>query len=741
MSLRKPAFRVPIVVAGVFIALSGALFAAAPSQAARAAPPVALTASAAPPVPRGAVRLGTLPAGTRLSLDVALNLPDQARLTAFLGGLQDPRSPFYQRFLRPGQFGPRFGPSLAQVASVENALRAAGLSPGPVSANRLSIPVTATAAAVEHAFGVTLDRYRLPGGADAYAAAAAPRLPASVAPLVLGVLGLSDLYPEQHLSTGPAPAAPLSPLSSRIAGRAAGRARPAAALGPQPCSAASGSLANTANVVAAHYGLNLLYLLHDFAKGVKVGILELEPNLPADITAYKQCYGISTKVSYVKVDGGAGSGAGSGESALDIEMLAGLAPQASLDVYQAPNTQAGFYGIFRKFAVSDTDKVLSVSWGSCEDKNTVATMKAQETLFEQANAQGQTVFSAAGDEGSTGCFNPSTGKSDPRVSAISPASAPYVLGVGGTSFEGSGSTQKEVVWNDSDSAFGTGAGGGGVSSIWCMPAYQHQTKIPGIVSARSRKDRSSSCKSKYFREVPDVSAAADPLFGYAVFYDGEWVDGGIGGTSAATPVWAAIAALVNASPYCAAYGSRGPTLPQNLYNVVAARHAYVYASTPQVVRDVTIGNNDYTPSGYTGGLYPSARGYDMASGLGVPMVSGLSNHEWEVFLAGLTQLLCHQSASRLKAVKVTSVSPKSGPAHKKTKVTVHGAGFLPIGFADEAQILSGSKVLATVAATCTTTACKLTLPAESARTVDIRIFAVSLWPSAKSTADRFTYKA
>lgn len=57
-----------------------------------------------------------------------------------------------------------FGPSLEQVAAVENALRAAGLSPGPVAPDRLSIPVTATAAAVEHAFGVTLDRYRLAGG-------------------------------------------------------------------------------------------------------------------------------------------------------------------------------------------------------------------------------------------------------------------------------------------------------------------------------------------------------------------------------------------------------------------------------------------------------------------------------------------------------------------------------------------------------------------------------------------------
>ena len=54
--------------------------------------------------------------------------------------------------------------------------------------------------------------------------------------------------------------------------------------------------------------------------------------------------------------------------------------------------------------------------------------------------------------------------------------------------------------------------------------------------------------------------------------------------------------------------------------------------------------------------------------------------------------------------------------------------------------MSGSKVLATVAASCGTTACTITLPAESARTVDIRIFAESLWGSARSRGDRYRYR-
>lgn len=740
-----------IAILAACAAVLGVLTSAAPSRAGLS-PLVALAASRAPGLPAGTVRLGALPPAAKISFEVTLNVPDQAALTAFLAGLNDPASPFFQRFLRPGQFGPMFGASLAQVTAVRDALRSAGLSPGQVSADRLSIPVTATASAIDRAFRITLDGYRLPGGREAFANTAAPAIPAAVAPLVQGVVGLDDLYPLRHFGSGPLAGARVrtsaiaaaSPVRTRTVAGAAPAVAPAVGHGPQPCAAATGSLANTSDIIAAHYGLNLPYLMGDLGQGVSVGILELEPNLTSDIAAYKRCYGISTRVNYIKVDGGAGSGAGSGEAALDIESVAGFAPKSVIDVYQAPNKGdgpgSGFYDIFKKFVTSDKDKVLSVSWGECEDDSTAAAMKAQETLFQQANAQGQTIFVAAGDEGSTTCFNPSATTADDRVSADTPASSPYVIGVGGTGFTGSGSSQQEVVWNDSDSLIGSGAGGGGVSSLWCMPNYQYRPRIPGIISPDSKQDTNTSCKSKHFREVPDISADGDPLSGYATFYDGDWLFGGVGGTSAATPLWASIAALTDASPFCKAYGSRGATLPQTLYSVVAGHHSYVYAAKPQVVRDVTSGNNDYTPSGYTGGLYPATRGYDMASGLGVPMVSGLFNHRWYIFLAGLMQLSCHLTATKLKTVKVTRVSPSSGPAGKKAKVTVRGAGFLPIGFADEAQILSGSKVLATVNATCSTTVCTLTLPAESARTVDIKVFAESLWSSSRNRVDRYTYK-
>ncbi len=751
MRVSKLARRRPFVPIFASIALLAALSAATPSLAAqsgaRTDQPVRLTASASPAAPAGAVRLGTLPAATRLSIEVTLSVPDQPALNAFLDGLTNQQSPYYQKFLQPGQFGSRFGPSLAEVASVDSALRAAGLSPGKVSSNRLAIPVTATAAAIEHAFGITLENYRMPGGREAYANTAAPVLPAAIAPLVQGVLGLSNLYPEQALSVSSPSAAPqaaIAPLAPRTTAGVASKvtasaASAASSAGPQPCAGAILSEGETANIIASVYGTGLLEANGDLGKGAKVGVLELGPNLRSDISAYESCYGISTKVNYVKVDGGAGGGAGSGEEALDIEIVAGLVPDGTIDVYQAPNTSAGFYDDFKKFVTSDTDRVLSVSWGLCEANTVRANADAQETLFEQANAQGQVIFAAAGDNGSTDCYDASASTADDALSVDSPASAPYVLGVGGTSFVLGQRPSDQVVWNDSGDILGTGAGGGGVSSFWCMPSYQYQPKIPGVINDDSVRDSSTSCKKKYYREVPDLSANADPLYGYAIYYDGSWDV--IGGTSAAAPVWASVASLIDVSPFCAAYGSKSPMLPQNLYKAVAKYHSYIYGKTPAVVRDVTSGNNDYTNSGYTGGLYPATKGYDMASGLGTPMTFGDVNHTYYFFLSGLAQVLCHEGATKLKTVGISRVSPDSGRAGKKTKVMVFGKGFLPITYADQAWIMSGNKVLAKVYAYCTTTTeCHFTMPKESARTVEIKIYASSLWPSPGTRADRFTYK-
>jgi subtilase family serine protease len=732
--------RLGVAIAAALGGLAGGMVVSTPSQAAGfaaaagAGSPVALQASAAPKLPTGAVRVGEMSPSSMISLVVTLKVPDQSALNAFIAGLSERSSPLFHHFLQPGQFGPMFGPSLTQVDAVENALRAAGLSPGQVSSDRLSIPVTASASAIDHAFGIQLVSYRLSDGRVAYANSAAPRLPADVEPLVDGVLGLDNLYPQQSQASWPS-----APVAAEHPARAAIRAA-ADTAGPQPCTAATDITAEgafTANQLAEYYGMSPLYSLGDLGHGARVALVEFETNLTSDISSYESCYGIKTPVSYVKVDGGAtGNAAGSGEAALDIEDVAGLAPDATINVYQAPNTATGAYDDYQAI-VSGKDQVVSTSWGECEDYATESDVTSWETLFEEANTEDQTWFAAAGDSGSTGCLR-SGGPDAGDVNAQTPASSPLVVGVGGTTIGASA----ETVWNNSGSD--DGAGGGGISDIWCMPSYQYQTRIPGLINADSQTNSecSTSNGGDAIRQVPDVSADADPDTGYVIIYSGKWM--AIGGTSAAAPLWAAIAALTDASPFCADYGSGAAgVLPEGLYVAVAATHSYIYATSsdqvPEVLYDVTSGNNDYTPSGYTGGLYPAGTGYDEASGLGTPIVSGLNaSLKPSTFYPGLTALMCAVYATKLTSVKVTSVAPSAGPAGRSTTVTVNGSGFLPIAGADMAVV--GTTELP--ASCASTTACKVTVPAKAAgTTINIQISAEDFEPSAVTAADRYEYVA
>ena len=739
-------FRLWCAVTAALAGLGGVLL-SAPSASAR--PPVAVLAAAErvapahaarigarPVVPRTARKLGLEPPETSVDLEIGLKVRNHAALTSFIAGLSDRGSPLFHHFLRPGQFGARFGPTPAQVARVEAALRSVGLVPGPVDLDRLAIGVRAPAATVDRAFATTLVRYRLASGRVAYVNSAAPRIPAAAAPYVSGVLGLDTLTAPSSLAIRPAAphgrvratAVPQKPVPTRSA---------AISQGPRPCNAAREAAeaygSYTADQLAAHYGMSPLYGLNDRGQGVHVALAEFEPDSPSDVSAYLSCYRLQTTVNYVKVDGGAGSGSGSGEAAIDIEDVAGLAPGATIDVYQAPKSGGtDTYDVYH--AIIDAkkpDPVVSTSWGLCEPYSDPSLITMEQSLFEQAAAQGQTVLAASGDSGSTDCY-PDGGAAAADLAVADPASQPYVVGVGGTSITPIG----ETAWNQTGT--GAGAGGGGLSSVWCMPSYQYQTGIPGLMSQYSQPDASctGAGQASYQRQVPDVSADADPNSGYTIYYGGSWT--AFGGTSAAAPLWAAVAALTDASPFCHAYGSGNAGIqPAGLYDLAGVASSYIYGDG-EALGDVTSDSNDYAPSGYTGGLYPATPGYDMATGLGTPLVSGYSAPGVaSSFYPGLAALMCYLYATRNVSPSITRLSPAAGPVKGGTRITVTGRGFLPIRGADVAEMGSTR-----MAASCsTTTTCTITMPAHSAGTGTIRIDVEDLVTSRATSHTRYDYAA
>jgi subtilase family serine protease len=571
-------------------ALFGLAVPAGASEPAAAAAPARV--GQAPKITAGAAYRGPLGGSASLRVDVELRPRDPAALAAYATAVSTPGDPLYQRYLPRGAFAGRFGPTDAAVAAVRSSLDAAGLKVGTISANHLTLPVTGSVARLDRAFSISVGSYRLPGGRVAFANNRAPLFAGAVAPDVLGVVGLDDLNLPQRLGAQRVTAPrPMAASPHVVTG------------GPQPCSAAvsaaPGQDAYTADQIASAYRFSSLYGAGDEGAGVTVALFELEPNLASDISAYQSCYGTSATVNYIKEDGGAGSGAGAGEAALDIEDVIGLAPKATVDVYQAPNSNTGLIDNYTAIVDSDTAKSVSTSWGGCESASGSTIISEEGTLFEQAATQGQSVFAAAGDNGSEDCDTSALAVDDP-------ASQPYVTGVGGTSLTAIGPAPTQTVWNES--ANGAGAGGGGISSSHTMPSYQSGASSSlNVINSHSSASPCRAASGSYCREVPDVSADADPYTGYLIYYDGSW--SGIGGTSAAAPLWAAFTALVDASTSCAGkpVGFANP----KLYSAAASAYSADF-------NDITSGNNDYTPSGYSGGLYPAGTAYDMASGLGTP---------------------------------------------------------------------------------------------------------------------------
>jgi subtilase family serine protease len=614
----------------------------------------------------------TVAAGSRLHLTVTLKPRDPAALAAYARAVSTPGTPLYHQYLSPDQFGRRFGASAVQLRRIRGAFARRGLKLGDPSAGRLSIPLAADVGTIERGFDVQLRRVRTRGGQAVVAATRAPAIAAGAAAGVQSIVGLDSSSAPQPLTRRARHQGPLTqPLADADAGAnaettgtstTATGTSTATAAGPQPCAQATNtggqSGGYTDNQLATAYGFTGLYRAGDNGSGTTVAIYELQPDNPSDIAAFESCYGISTPISYVSVDGGAGHGAGSDEAAFDIENLIGFAPGAKVLVYQGPNAQTGApgsgpYDTFAAIVNQDRAQVVSVSWGNCEAQLGRADARAESTLFEQATVQGQSIVAADGDNGAQDC-NSRSGPHYNQLGVDDPAAQPYVTGVGGTTLQGYSPEVYETAWNSKHDSAGpstmAGSTGGGVSSFWAMPPAQlRAAKSLGVLSSPASGSHCGRSHG-YCREVPDVSIDADPTDGYVVYWNGaDTVTGAaagwqvLGGTSGAAPVWAALLALADSSPACAGkpLGYANPAL----YGAASSAYAKDF-------HDVTQGNNDF---GVTTQGFSAKRGYDPATGLGTPNATPL------------VASLCAAT------IALSDVSPKQTPTDKQVSLRLHAA--------------------------------------------------------------------
>lgn len=512
---------------------------------------------------------GLLPLDQTLRLTIGLHT-DRQGLAQLAQDIYTPGSPRYAHYLKPGQIASQYGASNATIQKVRNWLSSQGFQILEVSPLHTNLVVQANTLQIARAFQLMLQERTL-NGRTFFGPNQAPTLPAAIAPLITSINGLSNFALFRHIPV-------------QLAGSAAG-ASPEAEQLPQAgdCSLYGvGPFGNIKRDQMAHtYAYDQLYKKGFRGQGMTIGVLELgEPYNRNDVANYAACNGDQLHLRNVEVDGPLMAGSGIGEAALDLEMIAGLAPEAAIVDYQTPRPDdTGFLDGLNKVAEDDLIQVLSISYGAGEDQFDTSYLAQLNDTLEILAIEGISVLIASGDCAafSDGVFG--------QLQVSFPASAPWAIAVGGTSLQGN----LEIAWsasNPNKTECGNGWGtGGGVSKVatFARPVWQSG---PGVKNQYSNGNR----------QLPDVAALADNI---AIYHKGLWQP--VAGTSASAPIWAAGVLLLDQALQKAGKPLFGgvPTIYQ-LANTRTKYHPF---------HDITLGNNLY---------YQAGAGWDYPTGFGSP---------------------------------------------------------------------------------------------------------------------------
>ncbi|MEW1825393.1 S53 family peptidase [Streptomyces sp. NPDC088196] len=479
-----------------------------------------------------AARTGAVSAAKRISVAISLTPRNDKSLDTFVANVSNPRSSSYGHYLTKAQFAARFGRTDAEVKQVKDFLRAQGLTVGKVHAGNLLVDASGTAAQLEKAFGTKLSTWKdAKSGRAFYANETAPTLPTGIAGLVSDVTGLNNRAQLHHQGS-----AKVNPHNGPGGGY-------------------------TPAQIKGGYNVSGTYT----GSGQKIALLEFDGFQQSNITKYDTNYSLGSPTPTVsKVDGGSGSlGDGQVEVELDIEVLHAIAPKANVTVFEGPNSDAGEVDTYQAIVDSGIP-TTSISWGASESQRTTSNINAVDAVFKAGAAEGLGFYAASGDDGSDDA-------GDGTTTVDYPASDPYVTGVGGTTLTvtSANAWSKETAWS---------GGGGGKSSVFKIPSWQTAVQ--------------KSAGGGY-RQVPDVSALANPSPGVSIYSQGSW--GTVGGTSAAAPEWAAFGALYNQQAAAAGKANLGFANPA------------LYTASGTGFHDITSGSN---------GAYSAASGWDFTTGWG-----------------------------------------------------------------------------------------------------------------------------
>jgi xanthomonalisin len=583
--------------------------AAASTTGTPVAPGYALNMTGSPHIDGAAVTAMAADKPLHISVSLKLRNPDQ--LQSFLADVTTPGNPLHGKFLTPGQFKARFAPTQAQVDAVVAHLQQAGFNHIEVAPNNLLVSADGNVGAATNGFHTSIKRFTA-NGREYFANDTPALVPAALGDSVLSVLGLQNVSVKRPLNHVYKPADVTVPGSSMTTQAATA----VTSHHPQdfaPIYGASGvpTASNTTVAVIAWGSIT---------------------QTVTDLNSFTASAGLPTVNSTItKV--GSGTFANDPDSnvewSLDSQDIVGIAGGVQhLIFYTSANgnsssggiTNAGITATFNRAVTDNQAKLINVSLG--EDETAAeqsGTQAADDAIFQQAVAQGQTFSVASGDAGvyqwstdpqtgSPGYVANSAGtvKIDLNHYSVSePASSPYVIQVGGTTLSTSGSSWTgETVWNEGLSAVSPPtynnqrlwATGGGTSLYETAPSWQ------------------TSVRSSTRRVGPDVSFDAASSSGALIVANGSTYQ--VGGTSLASPLFVGAFARIESAA-------------NNAIGFPASKFFQDFPAHASLLHDVTSGNNGYQNHGYT-----ASSGFDEATGFGSFNIGALNTYAQANWVSG-----------------------------------------------------------------------------------------------------------
>jgi subtilase family serine protease len=590
---------------------------------------------------------GAAAADTTVEGEIFLPLRNKAGAVALATAVSTPGSPSYRRSISPEKWIATYSPTQATVNTVLSFLATNKLTITAVPKSRQYVVFRGPAAAVSAAFNTQLRSYEIKG-TKLLAPSSAPSVPASIAGLVQGVT-----IDQSRTLTRP------DLVSQDSTPKVTQNLRKAAATPPVPTTCSSYIGQHTATIPVAYgkttsdtylcgytakqlrsgYGLDKLNKAGLNGSGQTVAIIDAyaSPTIVSDANTLAAQSGepLLTSKTYQQIvpDPSAYTDEAlcqypsgwQGEQTLDVESAHSIAPSAKLLYVGGTNCGAGLDVAMSTILDSKLANIVSNSYGNVGENVSANTLQGQVNIELQAAAEGIGLYYSSGDSGDEVA---NLGYAAPDF----PASSPWVTAVGGTSLAigkngkkvyetGWGSTRDQIVKSSTGQLSyasplpGTefrGGAGGGVSAQFAQPAYQKGV-VPNSLSGGQRV-------------VPDVSALADPYTGFAIGISpivddstgetGQYVSETYGGTSLASPITAAMMAIVQQSVHTT-IGFANPTV----YGLYKAAPSLFTDVLPPAAPKTLAFSNATTGASYLVTLdrdssLKTTKGYDDVTGLG-----------------------------------------------------------------------------------------------------------------------------